>query len=91
MPFDIKTPTDINIWLDDVIKCEGEWIKNIYWYLDIYSCVLIKRNPEWFAYAIPILQDIWNTICVERQGDYSLRAPKKRISKTHINKNEDNK
>jgi len=89
MPFSIKTEKDINQWLDNVMGYEGEWIKNIYWYLDVYSCILIKRKVEWFNYAIPILQDIWNTICVERQGDYSIRAPKKRNNKIHINKNED--
>ena len=90
MPFSIKTEKDINQWLDNVMGYEGEWIKNIYWYLDVYSCILIKRKVEWFNYAIPTLQDIWNTICVERQGDYSLRAPKKRNNKIHINKNNDN-
>jgi hypothetical protein len=59
----------------------GEWIKNVYWSLEVYSCVLIKRQIEWFQYAIPILQNIWQTICVERIGDYSLRAPKKRNNK----------
>jgi putative phage-type endonuclease len=88
MPFSIKTEKDINQWLDNIMGYEGEWIKNIYWYLDVYSCILIKRKVDWFNYAIPILQDIWNTICVERQGDYSLRAPKKRNNKIHINKND---
>ncbi len=89
MPFHIQTETDTNNWLDSVMDYEGEWIKNIYWYLDVYSCILIKRKVDWFQYAIPILQDIWNTICVERQGDYSLRAPKKRNNKIHININND--
>uniref|UniRef100_A0A6C0JL16 YqaJ viral recombinase domain-containing protein n=1 Tax=viral metagenome TaxID=1070528 RepID=A0A6C0JL16_9ZZZZ len=88
MPFTIKTEADTNNWMDSVMDYEGEWIKNIYWYLDTYSCILIKRKSDWFNYAIPILQDIWNTICIERQGDYSLRAPKKRNNKIHININD---
>ena len=88
MPFTINTETETNQWLDSVMDYEGEWIKNIYWYLDVYSCILIKRKQDWFNYAIPILQDIWNTICVERQGDYSLRAPKKRNNKINVIKHD---
>ena len=40
--------------------------------------VLIKRQKKWFEYAIPHLIDIWNTILVEKTGDYSDRAPRKK-------------
>ena len=85
MPFHLKTENEINDWLD-TNKEEGEWIKNVYWKLETYSCVLVKRKREWFAYAIPILQDIWNIICTERIGDFSARAPRKRNIKININK-----
>ena len=88
MPFDIKSEESINIWLDDNMQHEGEWIKNVYWKLNMYSCVLIKRKPEWFKYAIVKLTEIWQTICVERMGDYSARAPRKRNIKININKND---
>jgi len=89
MPFSIVTESDLNQWLDTNMSQNADWIKTLYWKLDVYSCVLIKRNNAWFEYAIPHLQDIWNTICVERLGDYSVRAPKKRINKTDIKKIED--
>ena len=76
-----RTSEEINNWLDANMNNQGEWIKNVYWSLEVYSCVLIKRQKEWFNYAIPILQNIWHTICVERMGDYSMRAPKKRNNK----------
>jgi putative phage-type endonuclease len=85
MPFHLKTEDEINEWLD-TNKEEGEWIKNVYWKLQTYSSVLIKRKKEWFEYAIPILQDIWNIICTERIGDFSARAPRKRNIKININK-----
>jgi putative phage-type endonuclease len=78
MPFHIKDETEINEWLDNNMNNSGEWIKNVYWKLSVYSCVLIKRQREWFTYAIPHLIEIWNTILVERTGDYSDRAPRKR-------------
>jgi putative phage-type endonuclease len=88
MPFDITSEENINEWLDENMKYEGEWIKNVYWKLNMYSCVLIKRKPEWFKYAIVHLNEIWQTICVERMGDYSARAPRKRNIKININKND---
>lgn len=85
MPFSIVNETEINEWIDNNMSHPGEWIKNVYWCLEVYSCILIKRQKEWFNYAIPLLYDIWNTICIERLGDYSARAPKKRNNKTNIN------
>jgi hypothetical protein len=56
-----------------------KWFKNIYWKLDVFSCVLVKRNREWFSAAINYLGDLWKTVCEERQtGDFVKRAPKKR-------------
>jgi len=91
MPFSITTEQELNEWLDLNMTQTSNWIKTIYWKLDTYSCVLIKKNPVWFEYAIPHLQDIWNTICVERLGDYSTRAPKRRINKIDIKKIDDTK
>ena len=59
---------------------KNTWIKNIYWKLDQYSCVLVLRNKLWFQYAKENIADIWKIIEKERiDGTYELRAPKKRI------------
>jgi putative phage-type endonuclease len=52
-----------------------------YWYLDEISCVLIQRNREWFAAAVPLIQNVWNTIVKERVDGYEHRASKKRPMK----------
>jgi hypothetical protein len=55
------------------------WVKNIYWKLDVYSCILVKRQREWFHHSIPQLEKIWSTILEERvSGEYVKRSPKKR-------------
>ncbi|MBI96559.1 hypothetical protein CL656_05385 [bacterium] len=60
-----------------------EWLKNIYWKLDQFSCVLVKRNNHWFNKALPHLEKVWNIIKKEKEdGTYVKRAPKKRVSKT---------
>ena len=80
MPFDQNI--NIDEWTDNMIekyKCDGEWFKNIYWKLDVFSCVLVKRNKEWFNAAINHLDELWKIVCEERQtGEFVKRAPKKR-------------
>jgi hypothetical protein len=69
-----------------------EWVKNkkselkstyalykvIYWYLDEYSCILVKRNRRWFSAAVPKIEEAWRTIETERKSGYEHRASKKR-------------
>ena len=57
------------------------WIKNMYWYLEEYSCVLVLRNKTWFDAALPLLQSAWDTITKERVEGYQHRAPAKRSAK----------
>ena len=52
----------------------------IYWYLEEYSCVLIQRNREWFASAVPKIEEIWRIIEKERVEGYEHRSSKKKIS-----------
>lgn len=57
------------------------WIKNIYWKLDRYSCVLVKRDREWFLENIDTFKETWDTILRERVEGFSHRLPKARIKK----------
>jgi putative phage-type endonuclease len=79
MPFN-KTLEEIDIWMEEIKQSTpAHWFKNIYWKLDVFSCVLVKRNKEWFNCAINPLKEIWDIICMERQnGEYLKRAPKKK-------------
>ena len=85
MPFGLN----IDEWSEIIVKEKTstsencEWFKNIYWKLDVFSCVLVKRNRQWFNAAINHLEEIWKIICEERQsGEFVKRAPKKRTNKT---------
>jgi hypothetical protein len=61
------------------------WIKNTYWYLDIYSCVTVKYNKKWFDIAVPYFTNVWNIIEKERISGYAHRGPKKRVVKNITN------
>lgn len=57
------------------------WIKNIYWKLDTYSCVLVKRDRQWFSENLNAFKETWDTILKERVEGFSHRLPKTRIKK----------
>jgi putative phage-type endonuclease len=56
------------------------WVRTIYWRLDEYSCVLVRRNRLWFEEAVKVLESVWRTIEHERETGYEHRAPIKRKS-----------
>ena len=61
------------------MKGFNQHVKNIYWKMDEMSCLLVRRNREWFKEVYPKLETVWNTIVKERQDNsYVKRAPKKR-------------
>jgi hypothetical protein len=76
--------TDYNVWMTETYENVSNsssltWVKNIYWKLEVYSCILVKRQREWFQAAVPAFVSIWDTILRERvSGEYVKRAPKKR-------------
>lgn len=43
------------------------WLKNIFWYMKEYSCVVVDRNKHWFQHAIPHIQDTWKQIEITRE------------------------
>lgn len=49
-----------------------------YWYLDEFSCLLVRRNRQWFEAALPKIEDVWKTIQTEKNTGYSHRAPQKK-------------
>jgi len=78
------TPNEYDTWEAEVFmkheKLGSTWVRTIYWYLDQYSCVLIRRNKLWFEQAVPILQQLWETIEKERESGYEHRAPKRKTT-----------
>lgn len=81
------TKEEFDVWYDKQMEekpVELNWIKNIYWYMDNYSCSLVVRNKPWFNAVVPLFQDVWNTILKERISGYEHRKPKKKQKKTNV-------
>ena len=77
--------TNVDEWeqqnMEENSKLNYAWIKNIYWKLDQFSCVLVLRNKKWFQDNIPELRHVWSIIEKERIIGSSHRAPNKRFKK----------
>lgn len=67
------------------------WIKDIFWKLDTYSCILVTRNKLWFKTVLPQFKTIWDTILKERKTGYTHRLPKKKQQQTNKIENTNNK
>jgi len=75
-PLDVcKNEEAFDEWADDIIvkqttdttrKGKTEWIRNFYWRLEEYSCVLIERNRAWFKAALPLFESLWDTVLRQR-------------------------
>jgi hypothetical protein len=78
------TPYEYDRWEAEIFtkheRLGSIWVRTIYWYLDQYSCVLVRRNRLWFEEAVPILQQVWETIENERESGYEHRAPKRKTT-----------
>jgi hypothetical protein len=83
MPIEIEKDKDtIELWIKqqkELYKDEYILFNTLYWYLDEFSCVLIKRNRLWFENALPKIKEAWNIILKERVEGYEHRASKKKI------------
>ena len=86
-PLSIVEETDVTKWEDDTLslyqsdKYNYTYMKFIYWKLDVFSCVLVLRNKDWFKNNIPQLEKVWKIIEQERVTGYEHRAPVKKIKK----------
>jgi putative phage-type endonuclease len=76
------TPYEYDKWEEEIFAkhdhARSIWVRTIYWYLDEYSCVLVRRNRLWFEEAVKVLAGVWATIEEERDTGYEHRAPVKR-------------
>jgi putative phage-type endonuclease len=86
-PLELVEEHDISKWEDDILSLyqsqeyKYTYMKFIYWKLDVFSCVLVLRNKEWFKNNIPQLEKVWKIIEQERVTGYEHRAPVKKIKK----------
>jgi len=88
MPLDIPIEKEeIDKWIKNKkneLKNEYSLYETIYWYLDEYSCLYVKRNKKWFNASIGKISEIWKTIEKERVEGYEHRNVKKKVIKPEV-------
>jgi putative phage-type endonuclease len=60
---------DINNWISDIkdkLNDTYTLCATNYWFLDELSCVLIKRNKQWFSFALPLIKNCFDSIQKEK-------------------------
>ena len=74
----------IDQWINDQIEIRSNQeipqylFKTIYWYLDEYSLITVRRNDSWFQSVVPQITAFWDLIVKERVEGFEHRAPKSR-------------
>jgi putative phage-type endonuclease len=74
-------------WTNEQLKKNSSktYVSNIYWKLEVVSCVLVLRNNLWFKNALPYIEIFWNNLVVERDsGKYKERlSTKQKLKRDH--------
>jgi putative phage-type endonuclease len=87
MPIDMEPSTnEATEWIQQqrIARPQHVLYKKTYWVLDQFSCVLVRRNREWFRCAEPKITEVWNTILKERETGYENRTTKKKKLQTEV-------
>jgi putative phage-type endonuclease len=81
------TEDEHNIWFNATMEKHKEltWVKNIYWRLHQYSCVLVLRNKSWFQSAVYEIEAVWKIIENEKHTGYDHRLAKKNVRPSRSN------
>jgi putative phage-type endonuclease len=88
MPLDVPIQkAAVDAWIQskrDQLKSEYSLYETLFWYLEEMSCVLVKRNKEWFRHSVGKIESTWKIIEKERKDGYEHRSAKKRVPKPEV-------
>ena len=76
--------TEYNTWTQgQILKNNNKtYVRNIYWKLEVISCVLVLRNKLWFKNVQPYIEIFWKNLIDEKEsGIYAERISKKQKMK----------
>ena len=73
------TQEEFNDWEELMMVKHVNFVRTIYWKLDDEHCTVICRNKPWFHWFLPKLTSIFEIIEKEKNGDWSVRLPKRKV------------
>ena len=85
-PFNLHNVDSIEYieWTNQMLEknIKYSYVRNIYWKLEIISCILVLRNKLWFKHIQPYIETFWNALVSEKNdGSYVNRLNNKRKSR----------
>ena len=75
---------EYNTWTQEQLEKNNNktYVRNIYWKLEVISCVLVLRNKLWFKNVQPLIEIFWTNLVNEKEsGTYVERISKKQKMK----------
>ena len=74
-----SSPAPSILWLiDDIIQDNNLDFHSIsFWKLEKYSCVLLKRNKQWFTEQYPLMKKFWERVEYHKKNGYEELMNKK--------------
>lgn len=81
-PIKTANSADCDAWMEEVMKRNSTklFVKYIYWWLELVSCVYVPRNRAWFAANVGQLRHAWETIQREKVSGFDHRKPVKKVA-----------
>ena len=82
--------TEFLSWREETMEKNKDniWVKDIYWWLEEYSCVLVPRNKLWFQNIVDKFENIWSIILKERKSGYEHRKSKRKNKEIQVIKSD---
>lgn len=68
--YDQVNKNEIDMWIQSLTEKLGDTFQiysKHYWYLDEFSCVLVKRNTKWFDVILPKIEEVWKMVEKEKE------------------------
>jgi len=85
MPLDTDLSREsVDSWITEqkeLLAKDYVLFRRIYWYCEIFSCVNIHRNRQWFQSVLPEIESVWRIIEYEREHGHEHRKPVVKIPK----------
>lgn len=75
------TPMEKKKWIEQQSFAGYKFNRFIYWRIDVYSCVRVVRDHQWWEDALPKIEKAWNDVLAYRNDDEGLKKLLKRMKK----------
>ena len=74
-------PNEKKKWIDEQDLNGLVFNRYIYWKIDVYSCIRIKRDRKWWAESFPKIKKAWRDVLLLRRDPEGIKTLLKRMKR----------